>query len=235
MASSVLTPDLLEEAHTAAEYLQWVRTLISRVKEEPDGLKQIRLRMGPAKELMNEAFPIGLLASTYFDGSEQVSIRLKIGNQNYDAIVSDCRSNPSSVQYVEVTLASDGEDDYLRMRVLHESGEVSGLGSVNKSGTQRTGLTIHVEREMVSQPEVLRQESDRLAQAIARKLGKAYPPNTLLLVGFDDTMAFDRPDNIANLEATIATYLPQLRAFHSVAIVGLQQGLFLSWSTENAI
>jgi len=235
MASSFLTPNLLEEAHTAAEYLRWVQMLISRVKDEPDGLRQIRLRMGLAKELMNEALPIGLLASTYFGGSDEVSIRLKIGSQSYDAIVSDRRSGTDSVQHVEVTLAGDGEDDYLRMRTLHETGEVSGLGRVAKSGTKRTGLKIHVESEMVSQPEILRRESSRVARAIERKLGKTCPPNTLLLVGFDDTMAFDRPDNVANLEATVAAFLPKLAAFHSVAIVGMQERLFLSWRTASAI
>lgn len=212
-----------------------MKTLISRVKKEPNGLQQLRLRMGLAKELINEAFPIGLLASTYFGSSEEVSIRLKIGNQSYDAIVSDSRSTGLPVEYVEVTLASDGEDDYLRMHVLHESGGVSDVGSVIKTGTRRTGQTIQVKREMVSQSEILRRESERVARAIARKLDKAYPPNTLLLVGFDDTMAFDRPDNIANLEATVATYFPQLKAFHSVVIVGVQQGLFLSWDTGGVI
>jgi len=235
MSSLVLTPELLEEAHTAAEYLQWVRTLISRVKEAPDGLEQIRLRKGLAKELMNEALPIGLLASTYFGGSEQVSISLKIGNQSYDATVSDCRKNGSSVNHVEVTLASDGDNDYLRMLALHQTGEVSGLGSVKKSGTRRTGLTIRVEREMASHAEVLRQESDRLSHAIVRKLDKTYPRNTLLLIGMDDTMAFDRPDNVANLKATVETCLPRLRGFHSVAVVGLQQGMLLSWDTKSAI
>lgn len=235
MISPILTPDLLEEAHTAAEYLQWVKTLISRVKKEPDGLQQLRLRMGLAKELINEAFPIGLLASTYFGSSDEVSIRLKIGSQSYDAIVSDSRNTSLPVEYIEVTLASDGEDDYLRMRVLHESGEVSGLGPVSKIGTRRTGLSIEVNCEMASQTEVLHRESNRVARAIARKLNKAYPPNTLLLIGFDDAMAFDRPDNIENLEATVATYFPQLKAFHSVAIVGVQQDLFLSWDMGSVI
>jgi hypothetical protein len=217
----------LEEPHTAAEYLQWVQSLVAQVKAEPDGLRQIRLRDGYANQLMNEAFPIGLLASKYFGGSEQVTINLKIGSQNYDAVVTDGRSQGSSVQYVEVTMAYEGEDDFLRMCVLHDTGEVSGLGLVTKSGTNRTGKTIKVAREAVSQAEVLRREKDRIRQAIERKLGKSYPPNTLLLIGFDDVMAFDRRDNIENLETTVSDYLPQLKAFHTVAIVGLQQGLFI--------
>jgi hypothetical protein len=56
--ASMLTRDLLEEIHSAAQYLSWVRALIARVKQEPDGLERIRLKRGLAKELMNEALPI---------------------------------------------------------------------------------------------------------------------------------------------------------------------------------
>ena len=227
MPTPVLTTAVLEQTQTAANYLPWVRELIARVKSEPDGQEQLRLRIGLAKQLMNEAFPIGLLAAKYFEGSEQVTISLKVGNQNFDAAVVDARSEGSSVQYIEVTMADDGEDDYLRMRVLNERGEVSGLGQVSKTGTKKTGLTINVAGEMVSQAEVLIRERKRVSQAIARKLGKSYPPNTLLLLAFDDTMAFDRRDNIANIEAVLSDYLPRLQAFHAVAIVGLQQGLFM--------
>lgn len=226
MTTSVLSPAELEETHTAADYLQWVQGLISRVQSEPNGQEQIRLRRGLAHELMNEALPIGRLAIKYFGASERVRISLKIGNQTFDASVTDERNDSSLVQYIEVTTAGDGEDDYLRMRVLHERGEVSGLGRVTKSGTKKSGLSIDVAAEMAPQREVLRRERDRLSKAINRKLGKSYPPNTLLLLAIDDTMAFDRRDNIHNLEAVLTECAPRLRAFHSVAVVG-QNGLFL--------
>jgi hypothetical protein len=85
---SGLVVGVIVPPHTAAEYLRCVREVISRVKGEPDGIERIRLRKGLANELMNEAFPIGLLASTYYGASEEVRIRLKVGNQSYDAIVS---------------------------------------------------------------------------------------------------------------------------------------------------
>ncbi|MBK7326262.1 MAG: hypothetical protein IPI89_09075 [Propionivibrio sp.] len=188
-----------------------------------------------ANQLMNEAFPIGLWAFRYFGGSEHVSINLKIGSQTFDAIVSDGRNQGSSVKYVEVTMAYEGEDDFLRMCELHEKGEVSGLGPVTRSGTKRTRKTIDVAMEAVSQAEVLRRERDRVGQAIVRKLGKPYPPNTVLLIGFDDTMAFDRQENIENLETTISEHLPKLKEFHSIAIVGLQKGLFICWPTDSTI
>jgi hypothetical protein len=235
MVASFLTPEALEEPHTAKDYLQWARSLVQKLKAEPDGLGQIRLRIGLAKELMEEVIPIGLLASHYFDESEEVQINLKIGNQNYDATVSDTRVAGPSVSYLEVTLAHEGETEYLRMRQLHKKGKVSALGSVTKRGTRRTRLIVKIANEMVSQPEILRRERDLVSKAIDRKLNKPYPPKTLLIIGFDDTMAFDRGDNIANLKDVLIEYMPKLKAFHSVAIVGLYKELFLCMQTSDAI
>ena len=233
MVASFLTPEVLEEPHSAKDY--WAKSLVQRLKAEPDGLERIRLKIGLAKDLMNEVMPIGLLASHYFDESEEVQIGLKIGNQTYDATVSDTRVAGPSVSYIEVTLAHEGEAEYLRDLHLHETGEVSALGSVTKHGTKRTGRTVTIDREMVSQTEVLKRERDLVSKAIDRKLSKRYPPKTLLIIGFDDTMAFDRSDNIANLNDVLTEYLPKLKAFHSVAIVGLRQGLFLCMETNDAI
>jgi len=232
---TILTPAVLEEWHTAGDYLPWVKRLIAQVQAEPDGLERIRLRRDLAKELMLEAFPIGLFAARYFEASDQVRIGLKIGNQNFDALVEDRRSTSSAVEHIEVTIAGDGEEDYLRMRALHERGEVSGLGRLTKTGTRRTGLTVTVASEMVSQQQVLTNERARVARAIERKLGKPYPDNTVLVLAFDDTMAFDRSDNIANLQAVVFEYESQLQAFHSVALVGLQQRTFMCRRMRNAI
>jgi hypothetical protein len=80
---------------------------------------------------------------------------------------------------------------------------------------------------MVCQADVLKVERDQISRALERKLNKDYPPNTLLLLAFDDRMAFDRTDNRANLEATLNSYLSQLIMFYSVAIIGLHRGLFI--------
>lgn len=232
---SVLTPEILEEWHTAADYLPWVKGLIAQVQSEPDGLERIRLRRDLAKELMCEAFPIGLFAACYFDASDRVRISLKVGNQNFDALVEDRRSTSTAVEHIEVTIAGDGEEDYLRMCVLHEDGEVSGLGLLTKTGTRRTGLKVAVANEMVSQQQVLTNERACVARAIERKLGKPYPNNTVLILAFDDTMAFDRSDNIANLQAVLSEYESRLQAFHSVALVGLQKHTFICRRMRNTI
>lgn len=224
----VLTVQLLEQPQTAGTYLPWVRSLIERVKsEESDGLRKIRLRVGLAKELMQEAFPIGLFAFRYFEGSAEVEIALKVGSQAYDAVVHDQRTKASGISYIEVTVASEGEVDYLRMLTLHETDHVSGLGRVSKTGTKKTGRIVKVENEAVSQAEVLETESRIISEALERKLSKVYPAGTALVIAFDDTMSQDRPDNIANIESVLASYAERLRPFHVVAIVGLVREMFL--------
>ncbi len=87
------------------------------------------------------------------------------------------------------------------MLTLHETGQVSGLGRVQKSGTKRTGRKVDVKAEMVSQQDILAKEARLISDAIENKLGKDYPAQTALLVAFDDTMAFGRDDNISNIES----------------------------------
>jgi hypothetical protein len=232
----VLTQEVLEQLRSAAEYLGWVKVLIARVKsEEGDGLRRIRLRIGLAKNLMEEAFPIGIFADHYFHGSSDVEVALKVGNQSYDAIVIDRRPKPSKVSFIEVTLASEGETDYLRMLTLHESGHVSGLGRVSKTGTRKTGRVIEVEYEAVSQAEVLERERKAISEAIQCKLAKSYPTGTALVIAFDDTMSYDRADNLANIRDAIQSYEEELRVFRLVAVVGLVQRSCTFHPAANAI
>jgi hypothetical protein len=183
---------------------------------------------------MEEAFPIGLFATRYFEGSAEVEISLKVGNQSYDATVLDKRNVPSGISYIEVTRASEGEADHLRMLTLHETGQVSGLGRVSKSGTKKTGRVISVKAEAVSQQEVLARERQALSTAIERKLGKHYPDHTALVVAFDDVMSHDRPDNKASIEAVLDSFGSRLQVFQVVAVVGLREGLFILRTGKNA-
>lgn len=171
---------------------------------------------------MNEALPIGILAKLLYELNNQVHLSLKVGNQNYDATVKDKRMHPSSIEYIEVTVAGDGEQDYLRMRALNEFGQASGLGKATKIQKQ-----IIVVDEMLRQSDIVERECANISKAIERKLKKAYPMNTLLLLAFDDTMAFDRYDNQQHIKETIHSYMPRLQHFHSVALVGLPHETFI--------
>lgn len=232
MSLCALTAEVLEQPHTAREYLPWVKGLAAAVRAESDGLRQIRLRVGLAKNLMEEALPIGLFASRFFCESDEVEIALKVGSQGYDAIVKDTRSNSSGIEHLEVTVASEGETDYLRMLRLHETGFAPGFGSIAKSGTKKTGFTVIVEQETVSQSEVLAIERRALLAAIDRKACKLYPENTVLVIAIDDTMSHDRPDNQAGIASVLCEKRMDLKNFHTVAVVGLVAGLFICQSRD---
>ena len=233
--NSVLTAKVLEEVHSAREYLPWVKNLIERVKGEPDGIGQLRLQLGLAKELMNEAYPLGVFASRYFGDSDDVHIGLKVGNQPYDATINDRRVARTSIAYAEVTMAHEGENDYLRTKHLHERGYVHSFGKVIKRGTKRTALEVTLEPEAISQVALLTHERNLLEKALDRKIGKPYSDKTVLVIGFDDIMAHDRAENIANLENVLTAYRDKLTAFHSVAVVGLLNNLFILRQIANAI
>jgi hypothetical protein len=229
MAESVLTQQLLEEEHTADEYQKWVDSVIAKVQQEAGRLKRIRLREGLAKQLMNEADPIGILATKYFAASDQVRIRLRIGNQLYDAEVVDQRTNGSSVRYLEVTMAFEGEDDYLRMKALQETGEVAWLSKVIKPKVRKPGWKPIIPMEAISQNEVVLRETEKFKGAIERKVGKSYPVGTMLVIGFDDRMAFDHRENQESLASVISAYRSQLVGFHSIALVGMFMGFYRHW------
>lgn len=229
----MLSKEILEQKHTAMEYMQWVEELIKKVKSVENGIELIRLREGLAKELMEEAFPVALFASHHYSCSPEVILGLKIGNQHFDAVVEDLRSIKSPIQYLEVTSttvvgASNGREDYLFKHHLHYSGS-GGTGKISHSRTKRKGLITNIERETVSQLDVLSHEKRTVNEAINRKLKSHYPENTALVISFDDRFAFDREENISNLQQVLNDNIRNLNQFNFswVCIVGLYQGLFL--------
>lgn len=219
-----LTKEILEEPRTAKTYLPWTTSLMTHVKTtDPNGLRDIRLGHGlVGRHLYREAFPIGVFASRYFNDSDKVFVQLVVGNQNYDALVQDNRPVPSGITHVEVTIADEGEQDYLRMKHLHENGISSGLRPIKKSGTRNTGLSIEMEDNKLSREDVLGREGDNLRNAIARKLSptKHYPTGTVLLVGFKDERDPDDPESLSNLEQIVDSFISQLARFHSIAVIG---------------
>ena len=229
----VLSKEILEQKHTAMEYLQWVEELIEKVKSGENGIELIRLRESLSKELMEEAFPIALFASHHYSYSPEVILGLIIGSQHFDAVVEDHRNIKSPIKYLEVTSttvvgASNGHEDYLFKHHLHHSG-AGGTGKISHSGTKRKGLVTNIERKAISQSDVLLHEKRTVHEAINRKLKSHYPENTALVISFDDRFAFDREENINNLQQVINENIRNLNRFNFswVSIVGLYQGLLL--------
>ena len=67
---------------------------------------------------MEEVYPLAIFGRRKFGNTDQILIQSVIGNQNYDAVVSDLKSEPASQSYVEITQAHEGESDYLRQTTI---------------------------------------------------------------------------------------------------------------------
>jgi len=236
-----ISNEILEQEQSAENYLPWVKSLIARVKVNEGGTESIRLRTGLSKVVTEEALPIGYFTKSHYRKSPDVLIKLKIGNQHYDALVNDKRENPSPIERIEVTSSlsvgsSNGYEDYLFKLHLHTTG-MSGTGDITSSGTKNTGLTTNLDRKMVSQQSVLEHEKKTIQEAINRKLKNTdhYETNTALVISFDDVFAFNKKENITNLENVLDLNIDTLREhnFSLVAIVGLNNDLFIERRIRN--
>jgi hypothetical protein len=187
MDEEIITEDEITTERTPQELIEWVETKINKADE-----KSIRLRQGLAKQLVEEVYPLAIFAFKKYGKTKLVHIKPVIGNQNYDAILTDNSYSPASVSYVEVTQAHEGEAEYLRAVHLQEHGCVPGTGTVKKDGTKKTGLRVSVQAEAISVDSVAESELQKIIDAIGRKEGKSYPTNTCLIVKFDDGYMFRR-------------------------------------------
>ena len=215
-----LTKEELETPRTARDYLGWVKRRIAHAGT--CDMRGIRLRQGLSKHLLEEALPIGYFAKRHFLSSEDVKISLIIGNQGYDAVVEDSRLPVPATLYIEVTLANEDYETHLRRELLHEAGLSHRFGPIwrqDKSVAQQPCLA--------SQAEVIEFEFRAFTKAISRKLSIQYPEPTVLVVGFDDIMSFDRQDNLSNIEHAVRQSLPAPPPFIGVAVVGLVQNTFI--------
>src|SRR5690348_4452285 len=105
----------METPRTAAEMLRWVHTMIDRLAATKELRTAAREGKFFAKELFEEALPIALFVSRYYEGSESVVIAHLIGNQTYDAVVDDRRSSPAPIRYIETTVSDWDYMESLRM------------------------------------------------------------------------------------------------------------------------
>ena len=236
-AMVTVTKEDLETPRTAKEYLGWVELKMQQVAASNKGRKSLRLRQGLSKVLVEEALPLAIFATKHYQESRCVTILHRVGDQNYDAEVKDRRIRKSPFEYVEITQAHEGENDHLRMLALERDGRVSVLGKVTKSGTKATGITGHVENEAKRHREVHAEELMRVKDAIQKKLEKAYPNSTALVVAFDDYMAIRSDSDMDSLRDYLSgETLAKINNFRWLALVGWGKRNYLEFDLgRNAI
>lgn len=202
---------------------------MAEVASTDAGKHVIRFRKGLAKPLVEEALPLGIFASHHFGNSDDVTIALVLGNQNHDALIEDHREHKAPFSFVEVTQAHEGENEHLRMLALEREGHVSLLGPVQKSGTKATGIHVEVEDVAVRHYTVLQRELDLIEAAIRRKAGKPCPPDTALLVVFDDYISIKKESDRAALRSRIQPLLSCLGNFRWLAVLGWSKRTFIEF------
>jgi len=226
MSNKGISIEELTKKRTPSELLGWVKRKMDQIGSTDEGERALRLREGLAKQLMEEVYPLALFGWRKFGNTDQILIHPIIGNQSYDAVVTDLRSKPASQTYVEITQSHEGESDYLRMLNLQQRGFTFSHGPVIKTGTKKTGRLVSTPPKVVTPNEVARNELGKIVDAAKRKAAKDYPINTSLIIVFNDDWFFRQAIDDANLDTFIKKYILKLDLrFSTLYIVGWQNVL----------
>lgn len=223
MSNEGISIEELTKKRTPSELLSWVKRKMDQIESTDEGERVLRLREGLAKQLMEEVYPLAIFGWRKFGNTDQILMQPIIGNQSYDAVVTNLRSKPASQSYVEITQSHEGESDYLRRLVLQKKGIVFMHGPVIKTGTKKTRRQVSIPPKVVSPNEVARNELEKIVDAAKRKAAKDYPINTSLIIVFDDDWFFRRAIDDANLDTFVKKYILKLDLrFSTLYLVGWQ-------------
>lgn len=226
MSNNAIGKEELTKKRTPCELLNWVKRKTDQLGSTDEGERSLRLHEGLAKQLMEEVYPLALFGWRKFGNTDQILMQPIIGNQSYDAVVTDMRSEPACQSYVEITQSHEGESDYLRRFVLQKRGIVPMHSPVIKTGTKTTGRQVSIARKVVRADEVATNELQRIVAAANRKAGKTYPISTWLIIVFDDNCFFRLAINDANLDSFVEKHLLKLDLrFSTLNLVGWEKVL----------
>jgi hypothetical protein len=231
MSNESVSIEELTKKRTPSELLTWVRLKMDQIESTDEGERALRLREGLAKQLMEEVYPLAIFGWHKFGNTDQILIHPIIGNQSYDAVVTDLRSKPASQSYVEITQSHEGESDYLRRLVLQKQGIVFMHGPVIKTGTKKTGRLVSTPVKVVTPNEVARNELGKIVDAAKRKEAKDYPASTSLVIVINDDLFFQKAINNAKLDAFVKKDVLNLDLrFSTLYLVGWQESIFREFS-----
>lgn len=218
------TKDELETPRSARDFLPWVEHRFHELGCTREGRIALWRGRGLAKQLGEEAFAVGIFAAKHYDQSPDVTIQYLVGDQPFDAIVT----NGAPIGHVEVTQAHEGRDAHLRMLHLETRGHVSPIGEV----TEHDG-EIHVESSARSHEEIRAEEFDRIVEAAQRKAEKIYPNDTALVIAFEDFMAVQDEEDVAALDTLVRQrVIPLVGGFRLLALAGWSKRAFREYEPD---
>jgi hypothetical protein len=187
----IITIEEICRPRTPAQFLEWFENKLREI-QKTDGINdQVILREGIGKFFYEEVFPLFRLLQNKKDAWRNLKFKNVYGDQPFDVEIfgsKECEF-PS---FLEITMADQKYEDYLRMRYFTEHGDVCMTGVVTYTGTKKTGLNVSVANEAGDLTEMNQEKKDLIRIRISEKTSKAYPDNTGLLVYFDDYVAFSR-------------------------------------------
>ena len=181
-----------EVVRTPEDLIAWIEPV------EPQFHADDRIEEDLSKRFFEEIRPLGHLARHKYLGKPGLSLRPKIGDQNYDAEIIDTSTNNEHIRRVEFTSAYRDADLALREEYLDQHGDVYITGHVRRNGTKASGGQVQVIPEFEDHQIRLEKMLESVRACITNKLDKRYTANTILTIVFDDTILYE-------------TDLPQLR------------------------
>jgi hypothetical protein len=202
-------------AHAYYGHVAQIQSIFNYLIHGTDLAEKYPQRLGLARKIHDELFPIAFFARLHFRSSQSVFIQSKIGSQNYDAAVDDRREPhmAGKIKFLEITTLQDKSDsDFL--------GELTKSAIVSIEGDQEQ---VDFDRKMFL-----------LRRGLEQKAKKDYPAGTALLV-YTDEHRFQKhsvgiprtgPDWQGAITEIAHEYLPRLGSFADVFIFSKEKIYF---------
>ena len=102
MSNDHLCKEEIEKERTPTELWDWLIQKVEQICSTKEGLEDFRLQKGLLKQLVEEIAPLAIFSKHKFGDTDQVLFQPVIGNQNYDAVVTDLRTKPASQRTANV-------------------------------------------------------------------------------------------------------------------------------------
>jgi hypothetical protein len=220
MPNEFISKNELTQERTPSELRSWVIEKTGEMGSTQQGRRVLRLQKGFAKQLMEEVLPLSIFGKHKYGDTDQVLLQPVIGNQHYDAVVTDRRTEPPTQSYIEITQSHEGRNNYLRRRELLEKGRVPPYAPIMKTGTKKhQAFSIPLEANSVE--ERVGNQLKRILAAARRKEGKDYPSSTSLIIFFDDARPFQEHMGNEKLDSFVSSNVLNLDLrFSTLYLVG---------------
>lgn len=219
-----LDADDFQRPRQPTEFVVWVTATLERLGTTREGKSVLRRGLGLAKQLVEELHPLSILVDELYADRHRMTCQPVLGNQNYDAVLTDMSVSPPNVHKIEITQASTDYESHLRMLLVEDRGWAPMLGSI----CRRAGAVI-AEAAAASEHALVDKMLAEIVAAARRKSDKQYGKDTSLLIVCEDS-AFKPEFDLARLQEVTANQILTMNLdFRSLHVVGGRRRLFRSF------